>query len=125
MVMLSVYYQNDQLFPPQVIYVSRNPKDVVVSFYHFHKMAKFLPQSGSFPEFLNRFLESTCEFVLPNPHHGAAKKPKTDSDYNFFPLHIFASVHFGSWFDHIKGWTSQAASLNLLHVAYEQMSMVK
>uniref|UniRef100_A0A8C2YX10 Sulfotransferase n=1 Tax=Cyclopterus lumpus TaxID=8103 RepID=A0A8C2YX10_CYCLU len=41
----------------KVIYVSRNPKDVVVSFYHFHKIAKFLPEAGSFSEFLNRFLK--------------------------------------------------------------------
>lgn len=45
----------------QVIYVSRNPKDVVVSFYHFHKMANFLPEPHSFPEFLVRFLEETGE----------------------------------------------------------------
>lgn len=45
----------------QVIYISRNPKDVVVSFYHFHKMANFLPEAGSFPEFLNRFLEGRSE----------------------------------------------------------------
>ncbi|XP_061566089.1 sulfotransferase family 5A, member 1 [Cololabis saira] len=75
----------------RVIYVSRNPKDVVVSFYHFHNMANFLPKADSFPEFLNRFLEST--------------------------------LHFGSWFDHIKGWTCQGAALNLLHITYEQMSM--
>uniref|UniRef100_A0A3Q2ZUR0 Sulfotransferase n=1 Tax=Kryptolebias marmoratus TaxID=37003 RepID=A0A3Q2ZUR0_KRYMA len=74
----------------QVIYVSRNPKDVLVSFYHFHKMANFLPEAGSFPEFLDKFLESK---------------------------------HYGSWFDHIKGWTNQAAALNLLHVTYEEMSM--
>uniref|UniRef100_A0A3B3VVP3 Sulfotransferase n=2 Tax=Poecilia TaxID=8080 RepID=A0A3B3VVP3_9TELE len=65
----------------RIIYVSRNPKDVLVSFYHFHKMANFLPDPGSFPEFLHQFLEGT--------------------------------LHFGSWFDHIKGWTSQAAALNL------------
>ncbi|XP_072237361.1 sulfotransferase family 5A, member 1 [Leuresthes tenuis] len=75
----------------RIIYVSRNPKDVVVSFYHFHKMANFLPETGSFPEFLNRFLDGT--------------------------------LHYGSWFDHIKGWTSQAAALNLLHITYEEMSM--
>ncbi|KAL3993080.1 guanylate cyclase soluble subunit alpha [Sarotherodon galilaeus] len=74
----------------KVIYVSRNPKDVVVSFYHFHKMANFLPEPHSFPEFLDRFLEGT--------------------------------VSFGSWFDHIKGWTSQINS-NLLHVTYEEMSL--
>uniref|UniRef100_A0A3Q2QYE6 Sulfotransferase n=1 Tax=Fundulus heteroclitus TaxID=8078 RepID=A0A3Q2QYE6_FUNHE len=75
----------------RIIYVSRNPKDVLVSFYHFHKMANFLPDAGSFPEFLKQFLDGT--------------------------------LHFGSWFDHIKGWTSQAAALNLLHVTYEEMSL--
>ncbi|XP_069030065.1 sulfotransferase family 5A, member 1 [Embiotoca jacksoni] len=76
----------------KVIYVSRNPKDVVVSFYHFHKMANFLPEAGSFTEFLNRFLEGT--------------------------------LHFGCWFDHIKGWTSHFAKVNsLLHITYEEMSL--
>ncbi|KAM4597211.1 sulfotransferase family 5A, member 1 [Fundulus diaphanus] len=75
----------------RIIYVSRNPKDVLVSFYHFHKIANFLPDAGSFPEFLKQFLEGT--------------------------------LHFGSWFDHIKGWTSQAAALNLLHLTYEEMSL--
>ncbi|XP_034382925.1 sulfotransferase family 5A, member 1 isoform X1 [Cyclopterus lumpus] len=46
----------------KVIYVSRNPKDVVVSFYHFHKIAKFLPEAGSFSEFLNRFLKGTLHY---------------------------------------------------------------
>ncbi|XP_059212514.1 sulfotransferase family 5A, member 1 [Centropristis striata] len=76
----------------KVIYVSRNPKDVVVSFYHFHKMANFFPEAGSFQEFLNSFLEGTMQY--------------------------------GSWFDHIKGWTSQTGIMNnLLHVTYEQMTM--
>lgn len=72
--------------------MSRNPKDVVVSFYHFHKMANFLPEAGTFPEFIDRFLEGT--------------------------------LNFGSWFDHIKGWTSRTATMdNLLHVTYEEMSL--
>ncbi|XP_004067176.2 sulfotransferase family cytosolic 2B member 1-like [Oryzias latipes] len=75
----------------RVIYVSRNPKDVVVSFYHFHKVANFLPEAGSFPEFLTRFLEGKLDF--------------------------------GSWFEHIKGWTAQEGALNLLHITFEQMSM--
>ncbi|KAG7235200.1 hypothetical protein INR49_003111, partial [Caranx melampygus] len=76
----------------KVIYVSRNPKDVVVSFYHFHKMANFLPEAGTFPEFIDRFLEGT--------------------------------LNYGSWFDHIKGWTSQTATMdNLLHITYEEMSL--
>lgn len=42
-----------------MIYVARNPKDVAVSFYHFHHLAKFLPDPGSFDAFLTRFLEGT------------------------------------------------------------------
>lgn len=45
--------------PPQVIYVARNPKDVAVSFYHFHHLAKFLPDPSSFDAFLTQFLEGT------------------------------------------------------------------
>ncbi|XP_075795951.1 sulfotransferase 2B1-like [Pelodiscus sinensis] len=46
----------------KVIYVARNPKDVVVSFYHFHKMAKFLPDPGSFEDFLLHFLDGTVQY---------------------------------------------------------------
>ncbi|XP_024274559.2 sulfotransferase 2B1 [Oncorhynchus tshawytscha] len=74
----------------KVIYVARNPKDVAVSYYHFHKMAKFLPEPNSFDEFLDSFLEG--------------------------------SVSYGSWFDHVKGWTSQAGVLaNGLYISYEEM----
>ncbi|KAG8437572.1 hypothetical protein GDO86_008326 [Hymenochirus boettgeri] len=41
----------------KVIYVARNPKDVAVSFYFFHKMAKFLPDPESFQNFLKQFLQ--------------------------------------------------------------------
>eukprot|EP00064_Thunnus_orientalis_P017811 superscaffoldBa00003884_g17897 len=76
----------------KVIYVSRNPKDVAVSFYHFHRMANFFPDPGSFSEFLNQFLEGT--------------------------------LNYGSWFDHVKGWTGQLATMkNLLHIPYEEMSL--
>ncbi|XP_078527508.1 sulfotransferase 2A1-like [Lissotriton helveticus] len=73
----------------KVIYVTRNPKDVAVSFYHFHKMAKFLPDPGSFEEFLKKFLEGT--------------------------------VHFGSWFEHVKGWWSHREEIKFLHMSYEDM----
>lgn len=48
----------------QVIYVSRNPKDVAVSFFHFHKLATFLPEFSTFQEFLHHFLDGTCEFKI-------------------------------------------------------------
>ncbi|KAF1532432.1 Sulfotransferase family cytosolic 2B member 1, partial [Eudyptula minor] len=73
----------------KVIYVARNPKDVAVSFYHFHRLAKFLPDPGSFDTFLTRFLEGT--------------------------------VHYGSWFDHVKGWLGQRQLLDIFYVTYEEL----
>ncbi|NXJ89543.1 ST2B1 Sulfotransferase, partial [Corythaixoides concolor] len=73
----------------KVIYVARNPKDVAVSFYHFHRLAKFLPDPGSFDAFLTRFLEGT--------------------------------VHYGSWFDHVKGWLGQRQLLDIFYITYEEL----
>ncbi|XP_018608065.1 sulfotransferase family 5A, member 1 [Scleropages formosus] len=72
----------------KVIYVARNPKDIAVSFYHFHKMANFLPEPGSFDQFLDCFLEGT--------------------------------VSYGSWFEHVKGWTTQT-SKSIFYITYEEM----
>ncbi|XP_078143294.1 sulfotransferase family 2, cytosolic sulfotransferase 3 [Centroberyx gerrardi] len=46
----------------KVIYVMRNPKDVMVSSYHFHKMASFLDDPGTFQEFMEKFLEGQVLF---------------------------------------------------------------
>ncbi|XP_056318913.1 sulfotransferase family 5A, member 1 [Danio aesculapii] len=74
----------------KVIYVARNVKDVCVSYYHFHKMANFLPDPGTFPEFLKNFLKG--------------------------------EVHYGSWFDHVNGWTSHAKDFqNFFYITYEEM----
>ncbi|XP_068116067.1 sulfotransferase 2B1-like [Hyperolius riggenbachi] len=73
----------------KVIYIARNPKDVAVSYYYFHKMAKFLPEVGSFPEFLQLFLEG--------------------------------KVHYGSWFDHVKGWHRQKKNLDFFYITYEDL----
>ncbi|KAJ3598526.1 hypothetical protein NHX12_002037 [Muraenolepis orangiensis] len=46
----------------KVIYVARNPKDVLVSSYHFHKMAIFLDDPGTFQEFNDIFLKGRVMF---------------------------------------------------------------
>ncbi|XP_070691429.1 sulfotransferase family 2, cytosolic sulfotransferase 3 isoform X1 [Pempheris klunzingeri] len=58
-----------KLMPPsfhaskaKVIYVIRNPKDVMVSSYYFHQMAGFLPDPGTFEEFMDKFLEGEVMF---------------------------------------------------------------
>lgn len=41
---------------PQVIYMARNPKDVVISYYYFYQMAKIHPDPGTLAEFLETFM---------------------------------------------------------------------
>uniref|UniRef100_A0A8C6X834 Sulfotransferase n=1 Tax=Naja naja TaxID=35670 RepID=A0A8C6X834_NAJNA len=40
----------------KVIYIARNAKDTVVSYFHFHHMNKTLPYPGNWEEFLDKFL---------------------------------------------------------------------
>ncbi|KAK3515256.1 hypothetical protein QTP70_013019 [Hemibagrus guttatus] len=46
----------------KVVYITRNPKDVVVSYYYFHKMASFLHDPGTFEEFADSFLAGNVMF---------------------------------------------------------------
>lgn len=41
----------------KVIYVARNPKDVLVSYFHFHKFANMLETPKDFDTFFEKFLE--------------------------------------------------------------------
>ncbi|CAN2389456.1 Sulfotransferase domain [Pristimantis euphronides] len=92
---ITTHLQSDIVAPAlqkskaKVIYIVRNPKDVAVSYYYFHKMAKFMPDFESFPEFLEDFLEG--------------------------------KVHYGSWFNHVKGWYNQRKNLDMLIISYEDM----
>uniref|UniRef100_UPI00398F602F sulfotransferase family 2, cytosolic sulfotransferase 2 n=1 Tax=Pristiophorus japonicus TaxID=55135 RepID=UPI00398F602F len=46
----------------KVIYVVRNPKDVLVSSFYYHGIAIFLDNPGTFEEFMQRFLEGNVIF---------------------------------------------------------------
>lgn len=43
-------------FLPQVIYMARNPKDLVVSYYQFHRSLRTMSYRGTFQEFCRRFM---------------------------------------------------------------------
>ncbi|XP_048452733.1 amine sulfotransferase-like [Rhincodon typus] len=46
----------------KVIYVYRNPKDVAVSYYHFHKFANYLETPKNFGAFLQTFLNGQVDY---------------------------------------------------------------
>lgn len=46
----------------KVIYIARNPKDILVSSYYFHQMANFLDDPGTFEEFTDKFLAGQVFF---------------------------------------------------------------
>ncbi|XP_076193049.1 sulfotransferase 1 family member D1-like isoform X4 [Aptenodytes patagonicus] len=53
----------------KVIYMARNPKDVVVSYYYFYQMAKVHPNPGTLGEFLETFMAGK------GPSAGGAEDP--------------------------------------------------
>ncbi|XP_053566785.1 amine sulfotransferase [Bombina bombina] len=68
----------------KVIYVSRNPKDVLVSFYHFHKMVEKHGKTEDFETFFNMFISG---LVLSGSWFDHIKGWYTHSeDYNFLFL---------------------------------------
>jgi len=51
----------DMLKKCKVVYVARNPKDVVISYYHHHRMTRKTEASIKFEEFLPYFLKGLLE----------------------------------------------------------------
>ncbi|XP_040587220.1 sulfotransferase 1A1-like [Mesocricetus auratus] len=58
---ISVYPKSNCL-PLQVIYVTRNAKDVAVSYYNFYNMAKVHPEPGTWDSFLKNFMEGKVSY---------------------------------------------------------------
>lgn len=47
----------------KVVYVARNPKDVVVSYYHLNKLYRTQGYVNDFPKFFKYFMNDLCEFA--------------------------------------------------------------
>ena len=44
-----------------MIYVARNPKDVLVSYFYFHKLANMLETPKDFDDFFEKFMRGDGE----------------------------------------------------------------
>ena len=47
--------------PIKVIYVARNAKDIVVSYYYFELMDETQPHPGTWETYVERFLAGECK----------------------------------------------------------------
>uniref|UniRef100_A0A3P9LFY0 Sulfotransferase n=1 Tax=Oryzias latipes TaxID=8090 RepID=A0A3P9LFY0_ORYLA len=71
----------------RIVYVARNAKDNMVSFFHFDRMNNIQPESGEWSSFFQRFLEGKMVFGSWYDHvNGWWKKKETYSNlhYMFF-----------------------------------------
>ncbi len=76
----------------KVIYIVRDPRDVVLSYYEFQLKRRVISEACTLEEFLPRFMESECE-------------PKT-----------------GSWRDHVLSWmATRGGQKNFRLLKYEDM----
>lgn len=47
----------------QIVYVARNAKDNVVSYFHFDRMEKIQPKPGDWNSFLQRFKDGKSKWI--------------------------------------------------------------
>lgn len=52
------------LLPDKTIYVARNAKDNLVSYYFFDCMNMTQPEPGTMEEYIHKFMRGECKFHL-------------------------------------------------------------
>lgn len=110
----------------QIVYVARNAKDNVVSYFHFDRMNLVQPEPGDWETFLHRFMmgKGSNSFILRFKEKGilliiSRMKP-------VFCLFNHNSVTFGSWYDHVKGWWEKKQTYSNIHyMFYEDLTEVR
>ncbi|XP_030841767.1 sulfotransferase 4A1-like, partial [Strongylocentrotus purpuratus] len=80
----------------KVIYITRNPKDVMCSFYDFHRTVRMVHYKGTFHQFFYRFININVRLG-------------------------FTFMGYGSYFRHVLEWWEQRKDNNLLFLKYEDV----
>lgn len=104
--------------------MARNPKDVLVSYFHFHSLANMLETPKDFDDFFEKFLRGDGEFSNRNPVCTECLAV-VFSHLVMNSLYVNIAVFGCSWFEHIKTWCSQKDDMNMLFITYEEMIQVR
>lgn len=100
---------------PRVIYIVRDPRDVLISSYHFHRKQRQIPDDYPIEQYVKRFLEGDVWAVYAswsqNVTSWLATRPQAPTD-----------GLFGSWAANVSSWLEAGAhGSNFLMLRYETM----
>ncbi|XP_064870097.1 amine sulfotransferase-like, partial [Oncorhynchus nerka] len=105
---------------PKIVYVMRNPKDNMVSYYHFCHVWSKLETPSSFQDFFDQYLTGKISYC------DVWSKLETPSSFQeFFDQYLTGKMVGGSWFDHIREWYTKREQYDILFVKYEDMIKVQ
>ncbi|KAG7228105.1 hypothetical protein INR49_013388 [Caranx melampygus] len=130
----------------RIVYIVRNGKDSVVSFFHFQSMSKLSTEPGDWSSYLQRFMEGKLVFGSWYDHVNSwweKKQTYSNLHYMFFedlvetspecrkslPILLRAPpleavipplqpVVFGSWYDHVNSWWEKKQTYSNLHYMF-------
>lgn len=113
----------------QVIYMARNPKDLVVSYYQFHRSLRTMSYRGTFQEFCRRFMNDKRKYV---GYWDTVKLPSGFKSVNsctalsllYLSLFVSLKVGYGSWFEHVQEFWEHRMDSNVLFLKYEDIYKV-
>ena len=98
--------------------MARNPKDLVVSYYQFHRSLRTMSYRGTFQEFCRRFMNDKRESASARGQCPSTVEPSV----LFLP---FLQVGYGSWFEHVQEFWEHRMDSHVLFLKYEDMYKVR
>lgn len=113
------------LLPPKVletakvVYVARDPRDVVVSFYHLNRLIRTQGYNGDFRTYWNYFIKDLRKYAANSELLCFIHLWKQ------FISFCFIVDHWTPFFDHLKEAWDKRHNPNMLFLFYEELSKVR